>query len=84
MKITLKKLKAVITDRAMRLAGLDLKVEYVTAAPSAQNSLDLFKGEWTSKLPPPFENLVAGEVRLFEDARACFINRYGLRSGTSG
>jgi len=73
MKITLKKLKAVITDRAMRLAGLDLKVEYVTAAPSAQNSLDLFKGEWTSKLPPPIENLVAGEARLFEDARIIWL-----------
>ncbi len=43
--------------------------EYVTSAPSPQNSLDIFKGEWSSKLPEPLAALQAGSAQLFEDAR---------------
>src|SRR5690242_17044650 len=28
--------------------------QYVTTAPSDQNALDIFKGEWSSQLPGPF------------------------------
>jgi hypothetical protein len=69
MKITLKKLNAAFVSGLIRLSGLGLKAEYITSAPSAQNALDLFKGEWASKLPPPFEHLVAGEAALFDDNR---------------
>jgi hypothetical protein len=69
MKFPFKKLNAVIKDRALRLAGLDLKAEYIRTAPSVQNALDLFKGEWASRLPPPFHDLSAGEATLFEDER---------------
>lgn len=68
-----KKFKAVVKDRALRLAGLDLKAEYVTSVPSPQNALDLFRGEWASKLPPPFENLVAGDAELFNDTRIAWL-----------
>ncbi len=40
---------------------------YVRRAPSDQNALDLFKGEWASALPG--EALQAGETPLFEDGR---------------
>ncbi|HYX32312.1 MAG TPA: class I SAM-dependent methyltransferase [Oligoflexus sp.] len=40
---------------------------YVRSLPSVQNAVDLFKGDWWSKLPLP--NIVAGEVPLFEDSR---------------
>jgi hypothetical protein len=73
MKFPLKKLNAALKDRALRLAGLDLKAEYVHSPPSAQNSLDIFKGEWASKLPPPFQDLKAGESRLFEDERISWL-----------
>jgi len=43
---------------------------YVTSAPSPQLALDIFKGEWASVLPPPYDHLKAGEVPLFEDHRA--------------
>ena len=43
--------------------------EYVTSVPSPQNSLDIFKGEWSSKLPEPLAALQAGSAQLFEDAR---------------
>jgi SAM-dependent methyltransferase len=42
---------------------------YLTTTPSSQNVLDIFKGEWSSKLPPPLDQLQAGEIELFQDAR---------------
>jgi hypothetical protein len=42
---------------------------YVTAVPSAQNALDIFKGEWASHLPPPCAELQSGPLPLFEDPR---------------
>src|ERR1700744_4908288 len=75
MKFTLKKLKSAFKDRALRLSGLDLKAEYITSAPSPQNSLDIFKGEWASRFPPPFQELRAGEARLFEDERISWLGQ---------
>lgn len=40
--------------------------EYVKSAPSPQNAVDIFKGEWSSLLPPP---LVAGTVPVLTDVR---------------
>jgi len=55
---------------------------YVTQSPSPQNALDIFRGEWTSKLPPPFDRLSAGHAALFEDPRAAWaIDRL---SGVAG
>jgi len=42
---------------------------YVSAAPSEQNALDIFAGEWASRFPPPYSNLVAGGIPLFQDSR---------------
>lgn len=41
--------------------------EYVSSAPSAQNAVDVFVGEWSSRLP--MEGVAAGEIPLFEDDR---------------
>lgn len=43
--------------------------QYVQTAPSPQNALDIFAGEWASRLPAPFADLRAGPTHLFEDAR---------------
>ena len=43
--------------------------QYVTSAPSPQQVLDIFKGEWSSKLPEPLAELQAGSALLFEDPR---------------
>jgi hypothetical protein len=48
---------------------IDLAERYVTSAPHPQNALDIFKGQWSSKLPPPLDTLEAGHAALFEDAR---------------
>jgi hypothetical protein len=45
----------------------------VRALPGTQNALDMFKGEWVSKLPPPFSHLKAGTLPLFEDARINWV-----------
>ncbi len=42
---------------------------YVTEAPSAQTALDLFKGEWSSRLPAPLDEARAGSIGLFDDPR---------------
>jgi len=42
---------------------------YVTSAPSPQTMLDIFKGEWSSKLPGEMGQLEAGGIPLFEDSR---------------
>lgn len=73
MKTPLQKLKAAMKDRALRLTGLELKMEYVTTLPSAQNALDLFEGEWTARLPSPFQNLKAGDAGVFQDARIAWL-----------
>jgi SAM-dependent methyltransferase len=40
--------------------------QYKMSAPSPQNALDIFQGEWSSRLPGEFEGLRAGSLPLFE------------------
>ena len=42
---------------------------YVTSGPSPQNALDIFKGEWASRLPGQLASFQAGQIPLFEDSR---------------
>ncbi|MBV9611166.1 MAG: class I SAM-dependent methyltransferase [Acidobacteriaceae bacterium] len=44
-------------------------MEYITSAPSPQNGLDIFKGEWWSRLPEPLATSKAGHLDIFEDPR---------------
>jgi predicted RNA methylase len=48
---------------------MEIVNRYSKSAPSTQNALDIFSSEWTSKLPEPYANLVAGELPLFDDGR---------------
>ena len=43
--------------------------QYVTAAPSAQSKVDIFAGEWISKLPVTLGVVRSGEIDLFDDER---------------
>ena len=49
--------------------GLSILDEYVQTAPTDQNALDIFKGEWSSHLPGCWKDLDAGAISLFDDAR---------------
>lgn len=42
---------------------------YLTTAPSPQNAVDIFAGEWSSTLPAPLTHVKAGDVPLFKDDR---------------
>ncbi len=55
---------------------------YVSTAPSAQNAVDIFKGEWSSILSPPLVGVEAGPVPLFGDERVPWaIERFGGVAG---
>jgi hypothetical protein len=43
--------------------------EYAVLPPNPQQTLDLFAGEWASRLPGAFASLQAGSVPAFEDPR---------------
>lgn len=43
--------------------------QYVTSAPSPQNAIDIFAGEWASALPDSLGKLKAGQSQLFNDVR---------------
>jgi hypothetical protein len=45
---------------------------YVTAAPDPRHLVDVFAGEWSSRLPPPFDTLPAGPLPVFEDPRVAW------------
>jgi hypothetical protein len=52
---------------------------YATEAPSAQAAIDLFRGEWVSRLPSP---LRGGEAPLFDDPRVTWgIEELGPLTG---
>ena len=57
---------------------MNIQDEYIHSAPHPQNAIDIFQGEWSSKLPPPYDNLSAGQAALFEDPRVDWaINALG-------
>ncbi len=41
----------------------------VGSAPSPQTLLDIFEGEWFSRLPAPYDTLTAGGMDIFDDDR---------------
>jgi hypothetical protein len=44
--------------------------------------VDLFKGEWVSRLPPPFDHLRAGDADLFTDPRVAWgLKRFAPLAG---
>jgi hypothetical protein len=52
--------------------------QYIKSAPSLQNCLDIFGGEWASMFPGEFSSLQAGSSPLFEDARITWaVEQFG-------
>lgn len=49
--------------------NINVVEQYVTEKPNPQNALDIFQGEWSSKLPESEPQLKAGTVALFNDSR---------------
>lgn len=51
------------------MTTFEINEQYVTSAPCPQNALDIFRGEWSSRLPAPLDGLTAGAALLFDDPR---------------
>lgn len=72
-----------IIQRVVRLVNVRLRrrhgfAGFVTTAPDARHLVDLFRGEWASRLPPPYDGLPAGDSELFDDARIRWaVERFG-------
>jgi SAM-dependent methyltransferase len=47
----------------------DVSKTYVRSAPTPQAAVDIFRGEWWSRLPAPLDTIRAGTAALFEDPR---------------
>ena len=45
---------------------------YVTGAPDPRYLVDIFAGEWSSRLPPPLDAVPAGPLPIFEDPRVAW------------
>lgn len=54
-------------SRALDLSANNALENYVNSAPSAQNAVDIFRGEWATKLPGV--DLATGSVPAFDDGR---------------
>ena len=53
-------------------------------APSDQNALDLFAGEWSSQPPPARAELKAGVTPLFDDPRITWAHHRLIEMGVEG
>jgi hypothetical protein len=51
--------------------------EYVKTTPTVQTQVDLFKGEWSSKLPAcQGQEIISGHAELFNDQRMVLLNQH--------
>ena len=65
------------------VSGPDVDFEqYSREGPSPQAALDIFRGDWTSTLPPPLESCRAGSMPLFSDSRIAWA--VGQLGGVEG
>ncbi len=70
-------------DLTSPTAGLLNAQGFVMAPPSPANALRLFDGQWSSRFPPPWGDLPAGKIPLFEDARISWLNEVaGVKNKT--
>lgn len=54
-------------------APMQILDSYITSAPSIQNAIDIFKGEWASSFPDFLNFIDAGKSNLFEDCRVSWV-----------
>lgn len=68
--------------RRWRSHSSPLPAAYFTTAPSPQNALDVFKGEWYTSLPAPFSHLRAGAHAFHADPRLAWgLSKLGDLTG---
>lgn len=63
---TLERLRRALADDRVHVST---RAQYLRSAPSPQATLDIFRGQWSSSMPPPLDALKAGRFPLYEDER---------------
>ncbi len=77
-------LAGALSDQKLHRLWGDASGSHVAGAPNAQAVLDIFAGEWASRLPPPYDGLRAGDAALFDDERIRWtLARFGPLDGRS-
>lgn len=70
--------KAAVEPLAGPVQEASILDSYVSSAPSEQNAVDIFDGEWSSILPAPLDGVAAGTVPLFADQRVTWaVEQFG-------
>ena len=69
--IRFKELVASYLDRVLKPKAFTFNIlnSVSKESPGPQNALNIFSGEWFSRLPEPYSGLNAGQMDLFEDER---------------
>jgi hypothetical protein len=57
---------------AIPLGGAGKVDHYVTGAPDPRHLVDIFAGEWSSRLPPPLDAVPAGPLPFYDDPRVAW------------
>jgi len=53
----------------MSVQDLSILDRYIKTAPSIENAVNIFAGEWSSIFPPPYGEITQGRAELFQDPR---------------
>jgi hypothetical protein len=61
--------RAAAQARRLAISRLSVRRSLVQSAPSPQNAVDAVPDTWASRLPPPLQDVRAGDAGLFEDER---------------
>ena len=69
MLASMKAIKRLVSSRWQQWRSSSVFDWYVKSAPSPRNAIEIFKGEWSSRLPAALASLPAGNSLLFEDHR---------------
>jgi hypothetical protein len=69
LRAALSRLRSAAGTAGHRARRTETLETYARTAPSAANAIDIFKGQWTSRLPPPYHDLSGGIAPLYEDPR---------------
>jgi Methyltransferase domain len=70
MPLIYKNIRHKVSKLVASVSGVTPILDYYAAnEPTPQTAIDIFRGEWSSRFPPPFSGLEAGHIPLFEDPR---------------
>ncbi len=61
--------------RKLRTSSVITEDTFCRELPSPETAVDIFRGMWSSSLPPPHQTLTGGSADLFDDGRLKWANK---------